>query len=549
MQSRNEGKSNAALTLFLLFAIPVSARAATLGFQPAASYPVGQAPFEVTADDFNADGIPDLAVVNAADGTVSILLGKGDGTFTPAMHFNACPAVPQNCTRLAAGDFDADNKADLAVLRPGDRNTGDNGDMTIFLSNGNGTFHKGQVLNPGKNPSSVIVHDVDADHKPDLIVSNTTDNSVAILLGKGDGTFQAPVPHAVGTGPTSMLLVDFNQDGLLDIAVRGSIGGSSTDILLANGDGTFRKGPSFLIGVFFPIVAWADFDQDGKIDYLTSGCDLGGKCNVAVALGNGDGTFRTPRSTPSADMFTIFVADYDGDGKLDIAGAPHPIKGQIAVLLGNGDGTFQPAVSFTIDPNLDVGLGMVADLNQDQAPDLVTINGNSTISVLLNNGTDFSISASQLSALTLSPGQSSTSTLTITVLNNFDNPVALACSVQPAGPGAPSCSLSATSVTPQPNGSATSTLTISTGSALTSASTSFAWLLAPVLGLAGIGASSARRKRRLRRGLARVVLSAGLLLEIACGGGDAGHRMQSYTVTVTGSSTFNQHSTSLTLRV
>ncbi len=202
-------RQNRWLWLFCMLLSTVTvASASTLSFQAAATYPTGTAPVAVAVGDFDADGKLDLAVMNAGnaggsdDGSVSILLGNGDGTFKAAMNFSAC----KNCTRIAAADFNADNKSDLAVLRPGDATASDDGDVTVFLSNGDGTFRKGQVLTPGKNPSSVIAPDLNADHRFDLVVSNQTDNTVAILFGNGDGTFQAPVPYATAGGQPVTLL-------------------------------------------------------------------------------------------------------------------------------------------------------------------------------------------------------------------------------------------------------------------------------------------------------------------------------------------------------
>ncbi|PYV96981.1 MAG: hypothetical protein DMG89_16030 [Acidobacteria bacterium] len=523
----------------IAFSAAMTASATTLGFQPAATYPVGTVPDGIAAGDFNGDGKLDLAAANGGDGSVSILLGNGDGTFKAAMNFSTCT----NCNRIAAADFNADDRSDLVLLRLGDANASDNGDLTIFLSNGDGTFRKGQVLTPGKNPSFVVALDVDADHKSDLIVTNQTDATVAVLFGNGDGSFQPPVPYTTGGGPTSLLLVDFDHDGLQDLAVQRRFG---TDILLANGNGTFRSGPSLTTGLFFPIVSWADFNQDGKIDYLTTGCDLT-SCKLSVALGNGNGTFQSTRSVSSGHFGGIFIADYDGDGKLDIAGSENTLM-QVAVLLGNGDGTFQPLVGFTVASDVNPNFGLAADLNGDKAPDLVSINGDSTIGVLLNNGTDFSISASKPTPGTISGGQSSSSTVTVTLLNSFDNPVALACSVQPAGPGAPLCSLNSDSVTPGPNGSATATLTINTTTAAALGFRPFVWWSAPAIGLIGAGLSRGRSKRKLASSLAVGVLFAGLLLQAACGG-NGGPSAQTYTVTITGSSTFTEHSTSVTLGV
>jgi hypothetical protein len=526
------------LCFFLIFvSVSTLACAATLGFQPVLTYSVGTAPAAVSAGDFNADGLLDLAVLNAGDGSVSVLLGKGDGTFEAAMNFSAC----NNCTRIATGDFNADSKADLALLRPGDATAGDDGDVTIFLSNGDATFLKGQIVRTGNNPAFVVVQDVDADQKPDLIVSNATDGTVAILLGNGDNSFQGPIPYTTGAGPSSILLVDFDQDGLQDLAVHRVFG---TDILLANGDGTFRTGLSINTGLFIAIVAWADFNQDGKTDYLATGCNVEGKdCSMSVVLGNGNGTFQNGRAIATLRASSIVIRDYDGDGKLDIVEIQANVAEQFGVLLGNGDGTFQPVVSSSVSSALSIGFG--EDLNRDKAPDLVTVNSNKTISIFLNTGTDFSLSASNPTPTTLSPGQSASSNVTVTLLNAFDNPVALACTVQPATSGAPTCSVNPHSVTPAPDASQTAEVTINSVPVGVFAFTPLIWPLATVAGLTGIGVLSGRRKRMRASSFAGRLLLAGLLVQIACGQGSSS--AQAYTVTITGSSTFSQHSTAVTV--
>jgi DNA-binding beta-propeller fold protein YncE len=62
-----------------------------LSFSPAVNYPVGLSPWAVATSDFNGDGKPDLAVANFSSNTVSILLGKGDGTFQPAQNYATGP--------------------------------------------------------------------------------------------------------------------------------------------------------------------------------------------------------------------------------------------------------------------------------------------------------------------------------------------------------------------------------------------------------------------------------------------------------------------------
>jgi hypothetical protein len=142
-----------AVTLLVLLSVEHSA-SATVGFKPGQTYAVGTAPEMAAVADFNNDGKPDIAVVCFGDpsvgndGGVSILLGNGDGTFQPATSITA----GKNATRIATGDFNSDGKSDLIVVRAGDTSLSDNGDATIFLGNGDGTFSPGEVLAPGKNP-------------------------------------------------------------------------------------------------------------------------------------------------------------------------------------------------------------------------------------------------------------------------------------------------------------------------------------------------------------------------------------------------------------
>jgi len=261
------------------------------------------------------------------------------------------------------------------------------------------------------------------------------------------------------------------------------------------------------------------------------------------------------------------AADFDGDRKLDLA-----VLGDFAVqsgfcvghhldvvvLPGNGDGTFQAALTFISTDAANLILGAAAfDLNGDKTPDLVTVNNDNTLSVLLNAAsTDFSISASTPNPDTVRRGQSSTSTVSLNLLNAFDNAVTLTCSVQPTQ-SAPTCSLDRDSVTFDANGHATSTLTISTAAAAASLVPSstrhvwpafrFSWL--PIVGFAFMGVGFRLSiKRKLTVCLLGGILFSALILQVACGGG-SGPRSQTYTIAVTGASGSTQHSTTTTLTV
>ena len=305
-------------------------------------------------------------------------------------------------------------------------------------------------------------------------------------------------------------------------------------------------------------LAVGDFNGDGKLDLVLEFL-TGIHSGVGLALGNGDGTFSSG-STPNTGGCpnNPIAADFDGDGKLDLA----VTGGILCVLAGKGDGTFQAPVSFTVSDVANVGWGFASDLNGDKSPDVVTANTDNTIFVLLNTtGADFSISASTPIPGTVSRGQSSTSTITLDHLNTFDNSVALTCSVQPAQ-AAPTCSLDRNSVTFDANGNATATLTINTGTATASFATpspsrdsrplQFLWL--PVAGFALMGAGfgyirSARRK--LTVCLLGGMLFAGVIFQAACGGGSSsgGPHSATYSITITGTSGSTEHSTTTTLKV
>ena len=143
-----------------------------LSFIPATSFPVGTNPQAVATADFNNDGRLDLATSNydqtTGDGTLSVLLGTGDGSFQPAQT-SATGLYPLS---LAAGDFNADGKLDLATANYDDSFTGDD-DVSILLGKGDGTFAAAVALSISEAYSwSIATGDLNADGKLDLVVTS-----------------------------------------------------------------------------------------------------------------------------------------------------------------------------------------------------------------------------------------------------------------------------------------------------------------------------------------------------------------------------------------
>jgi hypothetical protein len=335
-----------------------------VSFSTPASYPVGLVPFAIATGDLNGDGKPDLVVPNQSSNTVSVLLGKGDGTFQTAMNF-AGAGAPRS---VAIGDFNGDGKPDLVVPNV-------NGGNIVLLGNGDGTFRAGQTFATNGGGYSVVAGDFNGDHKLDIAVA--TANDLSVLLGNGDGTFQSPQSYLAGQlEPFSVAEGDFNGDGKPDLAVADLQGGT-VGVLLGNGDGTFQT-TQYTAPCFKLVIG--DFNGDHKLDIVTANYSAN---SVSVLLGNGDGTFQAAQTFAiGVDAEYAVAGDFNGDGKLDLA-VPNTSENTVSVLLGNGDGSFQAAHSF--DVGLDPWSDAVGDFNGDGKLDLAVANaGGNSVGVLLN---------------------------------------------------------------------------------------------------------------------------------------------------------------------
>ena len=277
--------------------------------QAAINCNTGMAPEEVVASDFNGDNKVDLAIANSFDDTLSILTGKGDGSFEDGVSYD-CGEFP--CA-VTIADFNGDSKDDLAVANGGGLFS--EGDISILLGNGDGTFKDASSLTAGSEPTDICSSDLDGDTNMDLAVTDATDNSVYILLGKGDGTFQSVVKYTVGQSPFGVTGGDFNNDQKEDIAVTNS-DTNNLSILLGNGDGTFKAAVDYKTGKWPIAVAAADFDQDGILDLAVANS---GDNNVSILKGSGTGAFQLATNAPAGEYpYDLIVSKLNGDTREDL---------------------------------------------------------------------------------------------------------------------------------------------------------------------------------------------------------------------------------------
>jgi len=335
----------------------------------ASSRPYLNAQAYVVASDFNGDSHTDIAVSSSVGDMVSVFFGNGDGTFRPEMIFGTGPSP----SFLAAGDFNGDAQTDLVTA------DSDGNDVTILLGSTTSMLQGRVEYAVGANPYSVVSGDFNADGKVDVVSVNTY-SETGVLLGNGDGSFSPQVEYGSAEAAFDAVTGDFNGDNKLDLAVAGALGVVS--ILLGNGDGTFMtnvdytipNGPQF----YAPhALAAADFNGDGFSDLVVAASSQGNSSvHVNLLLNAGDGTFQ-----PAVDLGlaapSLVAADFNGDGKADLALAGTPV----VVLLGSGDGSFQPPI-VTTTSGTDLALG---DFDGNGTMDLVVL-GTASFSVLLGKG-------------------------------------------------------------------------------------------------------------------------------------------------------------------
>lgn len=364
-------------------------------FQAARILPTVHDAMDFVSADFNGDGKPDIAFIDSTK-SVNIWLGAIGGGFTAGQTipiqlggaYASYSALQGNAANILTADIDHDGKPDLIVLSEWVLSAQIGGghicimslvnviQIDTFLNNGDGTFKAAKTSSVNQSYSAACSVEIAGDGFPatggaaladfngdgnlDIAIPDPHGGELIVLKGDGAGAFnQYPnsilqFPGSGPHGPGLAIAADTRKSGHQDLIILtqgqdlnqpfypGNASPGQIQIYLGNGDGTFQA-PSLLNANPTSLIV-TDINGDGFPDLITTQSDYG----VQIFTGDGDGTFTAQPeilSTNGAQVWVAGVADYNGDGILDIA-----LIGEdgISILLGKGVLNYAAAVSYPV---------------------------------------------------------------------------------------------------------------------------------------------------------------------------------------------------------
>ena len=275
------------------------------------TYNFNAAPQSLAVGDFNRDGRTDIVAALGSSGTVALLLGNANGTFTtPPVNF----AVATQPFAITVGDFNGDTFLDAAVAGTTSGSSG--GNLIVLLGNGAGAF--AQSIAPvalSGVPLNIISEDLNQDGKLDAAVLSssgfsTSSGILSVLIGVGDGRLNVAVNYSTGLNPRTLRVGDLNGDSRPDLAFA-SRNSNLVTLLINNGAGGFAQNLNYLAGVLPNAVELSDINRNGRLDIISAN-QLG-----ATIPGNQNSVAGTLSVLFNNCQEAITKTDYDGDGKTD----------------------------------------------------------------------------------------------------------------------------------------------------------------------------------------------------------------------------------------
>jgi hypothetical protein len=337
--------------------------------------------YDLVTGDFNGDGKPDLVVVLPGSGgqpQVGVLLGNGFGTFQ-AMTTTPIGSVPD---ALAAADMNHDGKTDV-VAAVGST-------VSVLLSNVDGTLQAAtNYATLGFAPASIAVADFNRDGMPDLALTDGVEGDVSVLLNQGNGTFGPLTSYAAGSFSSALLTADVNGDGAPDlVAVDVAADESSNQV-------------SLLVNHFATSLQVA---MPSPSQQVLSGRPFSITVTARDALGNIAPSYTGTVHFTSSDTHAVLPADYtfmplDAGSQTFTVTIPHPgyqtaTATDVAAPLIAGSGVVLVSArlpdTFLVTTTADSGQGSlrqaILDANADLGGDIIQFASGVSGTITLTSG-------------------------------------------------------------------------------------------------------------------------------------------------------------------
>jgi hypothetical protein len=327
--------------------------------------------------DFNGDGRADLLLglyqdtTNSYVGSFLLFTAGPTGGFGRAG--TAKLATTVSTTTFAVADMNQDGRSDLVTF--------EEKQVTVWLGQADG-----RLIESGKTtvPSRLyypLLADVNGDGHTDALAAPIDQLETHVFLGTGHGEL---APAVVTTSPSERIpraLADVDGDGMLELLAST---GTSAVLMRASKDGRFVDAQPLAEDPRVTAAVFSDLNKDGKLDFIRS---VAGD-ELRVSYGKGDGSFAPPQRYAYPYSTMLFVEDFDGDGRIDLA--LHSSRPRALMVFKGRDGSFPGARILAEDQGIAEGaawsdtVAVKADLNEDGIPDTIKpITNQSAVEVTL----------------------------------------------------------------------------------------------------------------------------------------------------------------------
>ncbi len=287
------------------------------------------------AGDLNNDGFSDLAVVNEYANDIRVLLNDGDGGYDNFVIYEMPLGYKPSPSEGA--DFNHDGEIDIAVSHV------QSNIVSVMMGDGDGAFSPEVGYEVGQGVRGLAVMDLEADGHMDIVTANRDDSNISLLTNDGFGIFNTinTIP-GVSDGETAIAIADANEDGIMDLFV-GAYSGSEISVLINDGFGNFSLGSTTSVSGQSWMITIGDVNNDGHVDVVSAN-STGNNCSVH--FGDGEGGFLESFTYSTGNFpLAIDLGDLDGDGDLDMITSNY--SGADYTLFENdGNGLFINPISY-----------------------------------------------------------------------------------------------------------------------------------------------------------------------------------------------------------